>query len=435
MRLDAPDWPKLLALLEQFLVRDRRFVARMKGRERLGRAGGKLLLDLDRLWRELESAASDAGLLGPVLVMETTEEKADAVKELHDLAEEVAQADDLPHLFRDETFTGRVAVAVELLREAVMKPGAERRAKLLRLVDAAGAVANKIRTWMPIQGKEAPRRTPRQRSRDLMGLLDCMTSLERMLYPVPVPWGATLQAVAGAGCPEPSWLGEDFRRATQHLPEFLLTADRETPDQPFRGSSIAVCRVATGLKQEAFDAVRNVMDAHDAILLHYGIGDWVADRSSSLPGSWPDVAPLPETLLMDLERATSNLHCSIDGKPEQNEAAPARRPKNQRPAGGLPERPTTEFCLPRRWVIRWQGEKTVTPQLWILFEHLLTHWGEPVDVEDIARDVFPRTAGIPKRQTIRNVASLLTDALREVHFGWKVRIGGGGTQFCCEPDE
>jgi hypothetical protein len=113
------NWNTLLRLADELLTTGKRFLAWRGETDNMGLTGGSLLLELHERWQAFTAAVADLGLLCPTLTVDGSNHALAAVRALRDMAE--MQPSDPADRF-DRDFFDRLAVTVDLLREAAAKP-------------------------------------------------------------------------------------------------------------------------------------------------------------------------------------------------------------------------------------------------------------------------------------------------------------------------
>ena len=100
------------------------------------------------------------------------------------------------------------------------------------------------------------------------------------------------------------------------------------------------------------------------------------------------------------------------------------------PGEQRPPAPTVEYCAPREYMVRWQGEREVRRALWHLFVFLMQHAhpeAAAVTFTALRREVYRKRDDEKKDRSIRNDSCQLNDALARLQFPWEIKTANAGT--------
>jgi hypothetical protein len=189
-------------------------------------------------------------------------------------------------------------------------------AGLQRIVEGARHLTREIRASFPVEGLPWNFEGTRDSAGGICIVLNAAAHLDRLLYPLMLPFDATLYELV-------CLLSDDSR------PEKFLPADMVEPlrGTPFRDDDCATRYALAAWKGDrsavieyvkSAEAMRHIppqLDrelravrlAHDRLLRHYQWGRRVAGAIEFLPWCWPDVPPAPQSHLQLLDEAATKL--------------------------------------------------------------------------------------------------------------------------------
>jgi hypothetical protein len=181
---------------------------------------------------------------------------------------------------------------------------------------AARRLAELIRKWFPLEGQPWPSGHMRHGGTMVSTVLNAAIDLDRLIYPLRLPLDATLaDEVRLLNDGTPPKLPEEYLRQldvpfreTDAATRYMLAVHVGGPGDIVRYLRTVEAGGAIGqVPEEVWAEVEGVREGHDQILGHYGWRERVTGKSNHLPWTWPNVPPVPPSLLALLSRAADDL--------------------------------------------------------------------------------------------------------------------------------